>query len=86
MEITELEMEKIRFHLDCVNRVFGKVAKRQNAKNSSDKRKENGTKAGRKRTFNYSDIRKLRDKGMSYRAVAKEIGCSTTAVQRAMRD
>jgi len=43
--------------------------------------KENGKKLGRPR-LNYTNVRKLRDQGLSIRAIAKELGISRSSVQR----
>lgn len=58
----------------------------ENALNSTAKRIANGTKAGgRPKVRDDKQICALRKRGLSIRAIAKEIGLSTTAVMRGLK-
>ena len=56
-----------------------------NAIASSKKAKANGSHIGRNKMRDDLEIRKLRAKGLSIRAIAKEIGMSTATVQRGLK-
>lgn len=58
----------------------------ENALASTRKRIERGTPTkGRTKIRNDEQIRELRAKGLTIRAIAKEIGMSTMAVQRGLK-
>lgn len=40
---------------------------------------------GRPTTLNHDEIRKLRAGGLSVRQIAKEVGCSSSAVQKVLK-
>ena len=55
------------------------------AKKTSEFCKKNGIKQGRKRKFDYDEIRKYKlETGLSFRAVADHFGCFPSTVQKAM--
>ncbi len=66
--------------------VLNRQKKRANALASVRKAIERGSHLGRKRKRNDKAIWKLRDKGLSMRAIAKLEGVSTTAVQRSLNE
>lgn len=65
-----------------------KNRKIENARNSAIKAQASGNihKSGRKKKRNDVLIQELRDKGYSIRKIAHEIGFSTTAVQRSLKN
>jgi DNA invertase Pin-like site-specific DNA recombinase len=58
--------------------------KRENARASIQKARSKNHCFGRRKVRNDLQIRQLRSNGLSIRAIAKEVGVSTTAVQRAL--
>lgn len=63
-----------------------KLAKQENARNSSIKAKKNGNrKGGRNKKRDDILIKSLRESGLTIRAIAKQSGVSTTAVQRSLK-
>jgi DNA-binding NarL/FixJ family response regulator len=56
-----------------------------NALASVEKAKRNGTKVGPKKKRDDEQIKRLRAKGLSMRAIAKEIGMSTGSVQKGLK-
>lgn len=47
--------------------------------------KERGEKVGPDYIYDYDEIRKLRKQGLTVRAIAKQMGCSTSPVSRALK-
>ena len=62
-----------------------KKRKIENANRSLAKAKERGTRMGRPKIRNDERIKELREKGLSIREIAYEIGMSTAAVQRGLK-
>jgi DNA invertase Pin-like site-specific DNA recombinase len=63
-----------------------RISKIENALASSAKREANGNgRGGRKKQRNDDEIKRLRASGMTFREIAKAVGFSTTAVQRALK-
>lgn len=58
----------------------------ENALASLKKMRANGKRGGRKRTRDDNKIRALRRQGLSIRAIALLTNCSTTAVQRSLKE
>lgn len=63
----------------------GRRRKVQNALDSVEKAKKNGTKLGPKVLWTRDEILALRKKGMSMRNIAHELGCSLFSVYRHTR-
>lgn len=84
--ITDRELDVIKQAVKDIQIIIGRIGKRENAKASSRKAKENGSRIGRKKIRNDENICRLRDRGLSIRAIAKLEGVSTTAVQRSLAD
>jgi len=83
--LTKNELEAIEQSLKDIRIILGRSKKRENAKASIRKAKENGSRIGRNKIRNDENIAKLRKRGMTIRAIAKVEGVSTTAVQRALK-
>lgn len=66
--------------------IMGKYKKSLNAHRSTEKRKANGVKGGRKRVRDDYLIKSLRDRGVTIREIALKAGTSTTAVQRSLEE
>ena len=49
-------------------------------------RRKNGERIGPPKRYDYDTVRKLRKRGLTMREIAKQMGCSTNVVQRALRD
>lgn len=62
-----------------------KRRKIENAKRSITKAKASGTKLGRPLIHDRAKMKALRRAGYSFRAIALELKCSTTAVQRGLK-
>lgn len=84
--ITERELRVVKEAVKDISIILGRIGKRENAKASSRKAKERGTRVGRKKIRNDDNIWKLRDRGLSIRAIAKLEGVSTTVVHRALME
>lgn len=62
-----------------------RMLKTDNARASTKKRIANGTYAGPPKLRDDSWIKELRRQGLTIREIAKEIGLSTSAVQRGLK-
>jgi AraC-like DNA-binding protein len=60
-------------------------ARAENARRSAAKARSNGTHYGRRKIRNDDQIKALRRQGLTMREIAKEIGLSTSAVQRGLK-
>ena len=85
IDISEAELDCLARSLKEALVVLGRIKKRRNARASVAKAKARGTKMGRPKKRNDEAIQKLRDRGFSYRKIAKFERISTTAVQRALK-
>jgi DNA invertase Pin-like site-specific DNA recombinase len=79
-------LHEIESTLRYALRIVGVWKKRLNAYASHEKMKERGTRPGRKRTRDDKAIARLRKQGLSIRAIAEKAGCSTTTVQRSLKE
>ncbi len=62
-----------------------KRRKSDNALLSLAKAKANGTRMGKKRKMDYPKIRELRAKGLTFKEISRELNCSTSPIQAALR-
>lgn len=68
---------------DYLNRRLSE--KSQNLREALNRARDKGISIGRPREFDYEKAFALRQKGLSYRKIAEELGCSMNVAYRACR-
>lgn len=84
--LTEHELAALENSINEIRVIIGRARKRQNARDSVEKAKANGSFLGRNKKRDDKRIAKLRRRGLTIRKIAEIEGISSTAVQRSLTE